>query len=258
MTAFDFRRFKSPYPALTHGFTVRSAELSPDGRLIVGVSGGKDHENGDARIWDSATGKLLQILPHAGALNCAAFSSDGGLLAMGGESKEARLFAVASGIAVGSSMRHKESIFAVGFSHDGRFLATGTVNAAQIWDVSTAQSVTPPLSHRDPVDEVFFLAGDQVLVTQSAGLYRFWPIQPSEHSLEDLLDHARLLGAHQIDSTSVILPLDLATLSNTWHRLHRKFPDNFRLLPARSASERTMPLKPVLTPVPISARNPSP
>ena len=56
-----------------HAKVVITAAFSPDGRRIVTAS-----EDGTARVWDSETGRELDVLKgHIGAVYSAAFSPDG-------------------------------------------------------------------------------------------------------------------------------------------------------------------------------------
>src|SRR5262249_42030685 len=51
---------------------ITAVSASPDGRRLLTAS-----EDGTARLFDAATGKLLHTLDHDSAVTCVAFSADG-------------------------------------------------------------------------------------------------------------------------------------------------------------------------------------
>ena len=56
-----------------HTLSVSSVAYSPDGRTIASAS-----EDGEIRLWDAFSGKLITILEgHADGVNSVAFSPDG-------------------------------------------------------------------------------------------------------------------------------------------------------------------------------------
>lgn len=70
---------------------VTKAALSPDGTLLA-TAGTSDY---DVRLWDSKSGELVKTFTgHANAVNAIAFSSDGRLLATGGDDQTARVWVI--------------------------------------------------------------------------------------------------------------------------------------------------------------------
>jgi WD40 repeat protein len=114
--------------------------FSPNGTRLVTTSveeelsfGGQAEAQGrrmmggenSAQLWDTATTKPIgPRLRHVQAVNRAAFSPDGGLLATASSAQTARLWKVGSGRPLGQPIRHDNAVIDVSFSSDGQFLLT--------------------------------------------------------------------------------------------------------------------------------------
>ena len=118
---------------------------SPDGNYIASAS-----YDGSARVWDAKTGKQLRCFDQGPTLKCGiGWSPDSRKLAWGSCSDESALrvwnrdtdkIAVVHG--------HRGSIWAVAWSHDGKYVATGSgftearePGNVRIWDVEKLESV---------------------------------------------------------------------------------------------------------------------
>ncbi len=129
-----------------------SLAFSPSGHLLAGGSGG----DGTTRVWNTATGRLVKILPwgggslapskeHAVPPPAVAFSPDGAILAtcgidastvqtwhVPGLTPDATLKLDASGNGAGS----------MGFSPDGGELVAGDTNDLDLWDPASGRLLT--------------------------------------------------------------------------------------------------------------------
>ena len=120
-----------------HG-VVASADISPDGRLLV--TGSWDQS---AKLWDIATGRATLKFDrvHRGYVNSVRFSPDGRQVLTASDDGTARLWDVATGRPLptvlqveGTRMHH------AAFSADGRqVLTTSSDKLARIWDIATGQ-----------------------------------------------------------------------------------------------------------------------
>src|SRR6202008_2689233 len=71
---------------------VRTAAFSPDGTRILTASA--DHS---AKLWDTASGKLISSFDHQDEVNDAAFSPDGARIVTASSDKTAKLWDTPSG-----------------------------------------------------------------------------------------------------------------------------------------------------------------
>jgi WD40 repeat protein/tetratricopeptide (TPR) repeat protein len=139
-----------------------SAALSRDGRRVV--TGSMDKH---ARVWDTATGRLIgKPLPHDNWVRDARFTPDGRQVLTVSHDMTARLWDVATGEPVFPPFRHAGEVSAVAISPDGaRALTGGNGRAARLWNLDTGEPVGRPLKHPGAVHGVGFSPDSQRLLT---------------------------------------------------------------------------------------------
>jgi WD40 repeat protein/serine/threonine protein kinase len=183
--------------AWPHEKPVRSADISPDGRLILAVCGapgnGWNVGDGEVHLWDVATGK--PAVPEArqlGPVQHAVFSPDGKhfVTACGapGPNKqaEARIWDTATGAPVGKVLRHSHDIHYAAYSRDGMRIVTASgtsfnkpAGEVGIWDASG--NAIALLPHRADVNQAAFSsAGLRVVTASSNGQAQVWDIARRE------------------------------------------------------------------------------
>ena len=141
------------------------------------------HSNADAEL----PVRLVVQLGHAGAVNAAAISPDGRLVATASGDKTARVWDTATGKELLALTGNSDSILAISFSPDGRWIATGSEDGiAALWEVSTGKQV-----HRysgseigKPLGWVFSVTfshdGKTLLGAEGAGSVRFWDVKSGQ------------------------------------------------------------------------------
>ncbi len=151
---------------------------TPDGKRIITA------ENQGARIWDIASGKHVRWAVRAKIhTNGVALSPDARYLATGGTNAHyngaehdpaIRVWELASGREVLSLEGIRESTWAVAFSPDGRYLATGSVRGAsenepvlRLWDLSADGEMRPLPGHLGTVTAVVFSRDGRSVVSAS-------------------------------------------------------------------------------------------
>jgi len=118
---------------------IDSASFSPDGKQVITGSW-----EGNARIWDVATGKAIHNIKHGMYVHAVAYSPDGRLVATGSNDKdgELRLWKAATGEPVKTLDGHTDAVLSVVFSRDGkRLLSSSYDKTARLWDVESGEQL---------------------------------------------------------------------------------------------------------------------
>jgi WD40 repeat protein len=147
------------------GGEVRSVEYTPDGRLALVAS-----TDGKAKVFSTASGRVLGAVGHGGFLTTAALSADGGTFVTAGRDGMARLWSTTTRKPLGA-VDHGDLIRAVAFSPDGSMLATaGNDGFVRVWDVRTQ---APLFARHLPVavEGVAFDAGGRQLLAVARDAY---------------------------------------------------------------------------------------
>jgi WD40 repeat protein len=112
-----------------HPASLRRAAISPDGKLVVGTTGGCDSKDGGSlHLWDLTTGKeVRKFVGHDKWAEDVAFTKDGKrILSAGHESdRTVRLWDVATGKELKRYEHGTESTPCVAVSPDGVWAASG-------------------------------------------------------------------------------------------------------------------------------------
>jgi WD40 repeat protein len=140
------------------------------------------------RLWDAKTGNQLRMIDgNMVAVLAAAFSPDGTVLATGGMDDTLRLWDTATGQQM-SQHRHRGHVYAIAWSKDGKFIATGS-DDVKLWNVKQGQVVRdfqrpPPKPKQYELFMHVALSPDGKLVaSQSDVLIRVWDIASGEQRL---------------------------------------------------------------------------
>jgi WD40 repeat protein len=126
------------YSDFAEGFeSCKKLVYSSDGKYIASASSG-----GTARLWDTASGKVVQFFTHDGPVNSVDISPDEKYILTGGADRLARLWDAQTGELARTYVGHSDAIYDVAFSSDGSFIVTGSADTTvRIWDTELADTV---------------------------------------------------------------------------------------------------------------------
>jgi WD40 repeat protein/serine/threonine protein kinase/tetratricopeptide (TPR) repeat protein len=184
-SVYDILRFSGSVHTLRHSLNLTCAVFSPDGRCVLGG------EDGNARLWDAATGELLPTPPllHNGKVVNASFSPDGSRVLTLTPDGTARVWDIAPReIPLGgftpqsmldSDLRLKVSKqgLSLRFSRGGRWLVVATPDGAlRVCDRETLQPVGVPVRSR--ADSRVFLSPDhqRLALVSSEQTVQVWDV----------------------------------------------------------------------------------
>ena len=180
--AFGFDRYTA------HGGPVRGLALSPDGSTLVTAS--FDYSS---VVWRTKNlEEQATLLGHEAAVNTAAFSANGALLATAGDDGTVLLWAKEQIGKDGAEpivlQGHKGKIVDLAFSRDGTMLASASWDGSiGIWplsgtDLDKSQSARFITGHDGPVNAVQFSDNDEYLYSAGYdGQIRYWRLQNDEY-----------------------------------------------------------------------------
>ena len=206
----DAKSSKVTCPTLTPGGMVTSATFDPAGdRLLATTS------DGEGKIWDAATGRLLVTVAHSSPILCGVFSPDGKHFATGSSDNRGAVWDAESGEPKTRLMNHEGSIYRVVFSPDSHCLLTASENGiARLWCAVTGERLSPPLDPDGWVKQIFATPGDPAL----------WKLSLDDRPIKDLRIEAEWLSGSRIDKSGGLVPVTRKQLTDLKNRRENNNP----------------------------------
>ena len=191
-----------------HTDGVISATFSNNGKKVITAS--IDHT---ARIWDAASGKLLNSLEgHTDRVESATFSSDATKVITASRDNTARIWDAASGKLLHTFKGHKGSVTSATFSsNDTKVLTAAWDNTARIWDSASGKLLHTFKGHKRYVLSATFSSDDTKVLTASGDkTSRIWDVASGKliHTLEGHTEYLTSATFSSDDQKVLTLSLD--------------------------------------------------
>jgi WD40 repeat protein len=202
LLATAMRSVEAERISFEHGDEINAAAFSPDGRQVV--TAGAD---GLAKIWDSASGKIVTTLSDL-RIKSASFSFDNARIVTAGTDRTARVWDARTGKIL-ASMAHADEVLSAAFSPDGaRVLTTGDTTAV-VYDAATSKLIATLVGHQKRVYSAAFSAdGARVVTASEDHTAKVWDAQTG--TLLHSLDHRGevISAAFSPDGSQVVTASD--------------------------------------------------
>ncbi len=147
---------------------VTALGFSPDGKRLA-TGGGDPSRDGELKIWDVATGKLIRTLTgaHSDMVLDVAFSHDGTRLVSCAADRFVKVFDAATGKHLRSFEGHTGHVLGISWSADDRLLASaGADQSAKIWDARSGDQKRTIAGFKKEVTDIHFVGlGTNLLLT---------------------------------------------------------------------------------------------
>ncbi len=92
-----------------------------------------------AKLWDAATGRIIQTFHHAGELASVSFSPDGTRVLTGSNDKTMKLWDAASGRLLHSFGGYSYPVYSVTFSPDGADVLSGNLDGIKLYEAASGR-----------------------------------------------------------------------------------------------------------------------
>lgn len=177
VTVWDARTGAVKHKLTGFADRVLSVAFSADGRLLA-TGGGSPAADGELRVYEVATGKLVLDLPtaHGDTIFGLCFSPDGTKLATAAADRQVKIWDVATGKAIKTVEGHTHHVLDVGWRADGKVIASaGADNVVKIWDVATGEQLRTITGHGKQVTRLVFVGASANILTSSGdATARLW------------------------------------------------------------------------------------
>ena len=171
---------------INHLHVVRSADFSPNGRLVATGS-----HSGDVHITNvenvETDKETIEPVRHTAPVVFLMFNRLGDQLVTCSEDKTAGIWKVSDGKPVVPSMKHTGAVSYASLSPDENRLATACADGrAQIWSTKTGKALTPAMSHAGTLTVVHFTEPRKIVTGGWGRTVKQWVLPSAEQELHTI------------------------------------------------------------------------
>jgi WD40 repeat protein len=193
----------------------RAVAFSADGTQVV--TGSDDR---GVRVWDAATGALLQTFKeHTGEVTSVAFAPNGKMLASGAKDSTIRVWDLTKNVISKVFTDHTNDVNAVAFSPDSKRLVSGSAdNTVRVWDLAQGTIIRVLDEHTLYVTAVAFSPDGKRLASGSWDkTVRIWDADVKTLEAQPKYGSTRLINDHSDRVTTVVFaPKGSQLASGSW------------------------------------------
>ena len=167
-----------------HTKPVWSVCVSTDGKRVLTSS-----EDQTLRLWDTATGKAVQVFKgHTHLVFGAALAPDGKQVLSAGD-ETVRLWDALTGKEIWQMTGHKHSPVRVVFGPEGQAISGGNDGTVRVWNLQTGKPAAVLNGHMDTVRFVAYSARTKMVASSSYdGSIRLWNLETGKE-VHTLVNH---------------------------------------------------------------------
>ncbi|MHA1995123.1 MAG: serine hydrolase [Candidatus Hodarchaeales archaeon] len=222
-----------------HSDDIHTLAFSANAQIIA--TGGKDSK---IIVWDVSTGGALQtLISHEGAVNSLEFYPlDPAIIVSGGGSvtydSPIKFWNITSGKLVDSLIGHQDTVNTIAFSHNGKFLASGSSDRViKLWGnfsslfISTSIDYWPTSTPEDQnlnsslLDQIYFPELHSLLVLRNGKLVHEKYYTGGRYQFTSKSKHALFSVTKSFTSTLIGIALDKGFISNINQKVLDFFPE---------------------------------
>lgn len=161
---------------ISHTDSVRSLAVLPDGQRLVSASSDQT-----LRIWDLATGQLLQVIDAGAPLHAVTVTPDGRRIIAGAADGQIQIWSVLHGIQEMTLAGHQDIIRSLVMVSDQELLSASRDTTIKLWELATGRLRRTFQLHGDAVTGLGLLTRDGLVISASRdGTIQIWELHSGE------------------------------------------------------------------------------
>jgi WD40 domain-containing protein len=169
---------KEAYILRGHTKEVWAVLFHPNNRHLFSASW-----DATARMWDFKTGNEVKRFTHAKDVNGLALSRDSGSLLTCSDDGIVYLWNVGTGELIRKYTGHSNYVYAVAFSPDGRYVASGGVDkTVRVFDLNGGNLIKTFDGHNESVTNVAFTSDSRFILSSGDSSIHLWDLQSGKEA----------------------------------------------------------------------------